>query len=89
LDLSTGGLVSDRTNNKRIGSADDNVIAGICHEPNDPDSYYVVGATKGDVNNIIDGVLDIQEGSLQAFVMKMHTQTLAATWTVQWGAKNA
>jgi hypothetical protein len=73
LDLSTGSLLADRTNNKRIGSADDDVIAGICDDPNDPDSFYVVGATKGDVGGIPADQLAIQEGSLhQAFVKKMN-----------------
>jgi hypothetical protein len=89
VDIATGELLSGRKNNERIGSEEDDVISGICDDPNDPDSFYVVGATKGDMDGIQDNQLDIEAGSLQGFIQKMNANTLHGRWTVQFGAKNA
>jgi hypothetical protein len=84
LDVQTGQLSqSVSTNNERIGTAEDDVIAGICDDPNDPNIFYIVGATKG-VMGSSTGSPPV--GSLQAYVQKMDLTTLTAVWTVQWGA---
>ena len=42
-------------NNVRIGSPEDDIITGICNHYSDPNSFFVVGATKG---NMVDDVHD-------------------------------
>ena len=88
LDLETGGLVQGRKNQERIGSDDDDLVTGICDNPNDPNSFYVVGATKGDMGGIQDNQLAIKDNSMQAFIKKMSLDPLhgIGVWTVQWGA---
>jgi len=87
LDTETGNLI--QKGQARIGSTDDDVVAGICHDDNDYSSFYVVGATKGQLQRVSGGTNEdqkIPDGSLQAFVMKMNVVTLTPIWTVQWGA---
>jgi len=88
LNLETGELVGDRgnKNQQRIGSAEDDLVTGICDNPSDPNSFYLVGATDGDVGGVQDDQMSIQPGSRQAFIKKMDLTDLRATWTVQWGA---
>lgn len=78
-------------NNIRIGTAEDDILTGICNDYTDPNFFYVVGATKGlmesdihkDVNTDIGAV---PAGSLQAFVSKMRVDNLEAVWTRQFFA---
>jgi hypothetical protein len=85
LDPATGKLLQ----NERYGTAEDDVVSGVCDDPNDPTSIYIVGATKGDNDGIQDDELDITPGSLQGFISKINMATLYERWTVQWGAQNA
>ena len=86
LDPETGGLLSTTgKNNERIGTAEDDVIAGICDDPNDPGSFYIVGATKGDMGTPVGG--SPPTGSLQAYVQKIDLETLRMVWSKQWGAE--
>ena len=93
LDLETGKLVTDRKNQKRFGTAGeatDDEITGICDDPNDPESVYIVGASKGDweKGDIQNGWLDITSGSLQGFISKIDLTTLDAEWTIELGARD-
>jgi hypothetical protein len=72
-------------NNRRIGTAEDDVIAGICDDPNDVNAFYIVGTTKG-VMAPPTSAASPPAGSLQAYVQKMNVTSLASIWTVQWAA---
>jgi hypothetical protein len=86
LDLQTGELSTDvDRNNIREGSAEDDIVLGICHDPADDSSFYVVGGTKGIIGTP-GTTKDVPEGSLQAFIRKVDAYTLAEMWTIQWGA---
>jgi len=88
LDLQTGELATDvDRSNVREGSAEDDIVLGICHDPADDGSFYVVGGTKG-VIGTPGTTKDVPEGSLQAFIRKVDAYTLAEMWTIQWGAIN-
>jgi hypothetical protein len=80
LDVSDGSL---NRNNVRIGTAQDDIIGGICDDPTDPNSFYIVGGTKGSM-----ATMDVAPpaGSLSAYVQKVSLSTLSEVWTVQWGA---
>ena len=45
LDPNTGELTSGRKNNELIGTEEDDFIAGICDDPVDQGSFYIVGAS--------------------------------------------
>lgn len=88
LDPSSGELKSGVSNNQRFGTEFDDVVTSICDDPNDPSSFYIVGATKGDLGavNTWDTVPVL--GSLQAFIMKVNVDSLISVWKVQHGAYN-
>ena len=69
LDHLTVELSEGRKNNVRIGSIKDDVVTGICDNPNNPVHFYIAGATKGDVGGIKASGEDIMENYLQAFVL--------------------
>jgi len=83
LDPETGQV----QNQRRIGSDQDDVIMGICDDPEDVHSFYVVGGTRG-VMGAEGSDLEIKDGSMQAWISKMNVKTLEAQWTVQWGAQS-
>ncbi|KAG7355466.1 hypothetical protein IV203_000152 [Nitzschia inconspicua] len=84
VDIQTGQLSeSVATNNERIGTAEDDLIAGICDDPNDPNSFYIVGGTKGVLTS---STASPPAGSLHAYVQKIDLSTLTAVWTVQLAA---
>lgn len=89
LNPTTGELIANgQTTDQRIGTVEDDIIAGICDDNNDSNAFYIVGATAGQ----LDGTTptpeqeSIPSGSLQAYVMKVQLTTLEPIWTVQWGA---
>jgi len=85
LDLETGEFAGVSRSTIREGSGKDDVVLGICHDPNDDSSFYIVGGTKGVVGRR-DTTPETPNGSLEAFVRKVNADTLAEIWTVQWGA---
>ncbi|KAL3914584.1 MAG: hypothetical protein SGARI_000047 [Bacillariaceae sp.] len=88
LDPELGTLLSTTgKNNERIGTATDDVIAGICDDPNDPSSFYIVGGTKGDMGSPVSGSPPV--GSLQAYIQKIDLETLSMVWSKQWGAERS
>lgn len=78
----TNNKVSHRV--QSINGADD-WIAGMCNDPNDPDHFYIVGATGGQLNGALDG--SSTNDSVEAFAMKVAVGTLDAIWTKQVGAE--
>ena len=52
LDVSTGALLTNRKSSERFGTADDDVVGGVCEDPNDDDIVYIVGETQGDLGAI-------------------------------------
>jgi hypothetical protein len=86
---STGEFVANgQKTNERIGTGSDDFIGGICDDPNDDDAFYIVGATKGQLEGTTPSSAEegIPPESLKAFVMKVQLETLEAIWSVQWGA---
>jgi len=73
-------------NNVRIGTAANDVVMGICDDPQDVKAFYVVGATAGQMDPQ-SNALSAPSGSLQAFVSKLDIDTLRTTWSRQWGAR--
>lgn len=89
LDPASGGLYEGITNNIREGSAQDDIVTGICDDPNDPGSFYIVGATKGTIGDQQGGselLSGVPEGSLQPFIRQVSVNGLSAVWTKQWAA---
>lgn len=87
LDMENGNLIDS----KRFGTAEDDVVTGICDAPNDSDSFYIVGATKGDMYlDDYQGFKNLPPvaGSLSAFISKIDINTLKPIWTQQFGALN-
>ena len=90
LDPSTGELFSGITNTKREGSAEDDIVTGICDDTTDPTSFFIVGATRGgDVgtqqasSNMMG---QVPAASLQPFIRKINVDNLGPVWTNQWAA---
>jgi hypothetical protein len=89
LDPSTGELYPDVINQKREGSFADDIVTGICDDPTDPTSFYIVGATKGDLGEQQADSSVIGQpnaNSLQPFLRKVNLENLSDTWTLQWAA---
>jgi hypothetical protein len=63
-DLDTGNLAGSQGHTYMWGE----MLTGICDDPNDPDSFYVVGTTRTD-------------GDLIPILTKMRLDTLSAVWT--------
>ncbi|KAL3925154.1 MAG: hypothetical protein SGILL_000596 [Bacillariaceae sp.] len=88
LDPELGSLLeTSGKNQERIGTAEDDVIAGICDDPRDEDHFYIVGGTKGDMGTPAGGTP--RAGSLQAYIQKINLETLSVVWSVQWGAEHS
>jgi hypothetical protein len=65
----------------------DDWITGMCHNPRDSSYVYIVGATRGRVNPAAQAPINMD--SVQAFLSKVSTTTLTATWTHQLGAPDS
>jgi len=89
LDMNTGKLATDvLKNNMREGTAQDDVVLGICDDPDDPSSFYIVGSTQGQMPGATITTPMI-EGSTHAFLLKVDANTLTTSWTYQIGAEFA
>ncbi|CAJ1959226.1 unnamed protein product [Cylindrotheca closterium] len=71
------------TNNARIGTYADDIITGLCNDPNDPDSFFIVGATQARFGDALqdDAGPNIPETSLRGFISKISLTDLKAKWT--------
>lgn len=78
IDTETGTVVES----DRIGTEADDIISGICHDPADTESIYIVGSTTG---VMADSATDVGNG-WQPFAQKRETANLwdGVTWAVQW-----
>lgn len=88
IDMETGELSKDVfPNNIRIGTAKDDIVLGICVDSKgDEESFYIVGATKGEMAPPANFGEPFPEGSYQAFARKVNSKDLSPIWTVQLGA---
>ena len=89
LDPNSGNLIQSGTNQKRIGTQEDDVISGICHDPSESGYFYIVGASQGTwkaPNNMVSDT-NIPSGSLQPFVKKINLETLETEWSTSFGAQ--
>ena len=85
LDMNTGALAGSVDRNKmREGTAEDDTVLGMCHNPYDESSFYLVGGTKGKI--VKEGITETPDGSTHAMVLKIDASTLTTTWAVQFGA---
>jgi hypothetical protein len=87
LDPVTGALHTGTTinkNNIREGTTEDDIVSGICDDPSDEQSFFVVGATKGtnlgtqQADSSIIGQLPA--GSLQPFYERSNWLADCRTW---------
>ena len=86
LDMNTGELFeSAGKNNLREGTPEDDVVLGMCHDPNDDSSLYIVGGTKGKMPYAKE-ITDTPDDSTHAFLLKVDANSLSTIWTVQLGA---
>jgi hypothetical protein len=91
LDPATGELHAGTKNNIREGTAEDDIVTGICDDPTDEEAFFVVGATRGGdmgTQQTTDSALlgQLPAGSLQPFVRKVRVSDLSDQWTNQWAA---
>lgn len=94
LSPSTGSLVGGSDDPSNLASArlqsvnqHDDWVSGLCHNPRDSSSVYVVGATKGRMNP--DAKESFHVDSVQAFIMKVNVYTLTPTWIRQLAAPDS
>lgn len=74
LYVNTSELASDRKNNERIGSSEDDFISGICDDRDDAGSFCIVGATEGLMPGIQTGTVNPLSGSLSPLITKINTE---------------
>jgi hypothetical protein len=90
FDKNSGSPVKDSTeeiHTKRVESIDgrDDWIVGVCNDPQDPNHFYVVGATQGQ----LDTVAANENDSTRAFIMKVTVAMLETVWTQELRSDNA
>jgi len=86
VDINTGELTELMLrDNIRVGTSEDDTIFGMCQDPKDRESFYVVGGTKGQID-IASKITETPEGSMQAYLMKIDANNLSTIWTQQLGA---
>jgi len=97
FDGHTGGLrplgnaAADTKSHARLGTAETDLILGICHDPSDSQHFYIVGST-GDPSGMgtkttkHKAVLFARDGSLHGFVQKINFKTLERVWGTTWSA---
>lgn len=87
IDPMTGEFLGDGV---REGSPDDDIVTGICDDPNDPDHFFIVGATEGEIGTqqANDDITSTLAQSLQPFVRQVKTDRQSSDddnlWTMQW-----
>ena len=62
--------------------AKDDFIMGMCSSPADPDHFYVVGTTQGQMDK---DIITLLEGEIHAFIFKIDLWTLLPVWRKQIG----
>jgi hypothetical protein len=98
IDPITGDFLGDGV---REGSAKDDIVTGICDDVDDPDHFFIVGATEGDIGlqqadftTIIrdNPGMAVPTQSLQPFIRQVKTDRSSSDddnlWTLQWAILN-
>jgi len=87
IDPSTGNILGDGA---REGSDEDDIVTGLCDDPNDPDHFFIVGATEGKMG-MQQGNLNsvtVPTDTLQPFLRQIKTDRGSSDddnlWTMQW-----
>jgi hypothetical protein len=84
VDSTTGELLEQDggMSTPRIDSYDkkDDWITGVCADPFDQDAVYIVGKTMGKIRDLADDQ-QLPDGSIHAFVAKIHLHVLGVTWS--------
>jgi hypothetical protein len=88
IDSAAASKGSISHNNARVGTAADDIVSGICNDYSDPDSFFIVGATRGNFDNPDQTQIEPGgvEGSMQGFIMKMSIEDLDYEWVKQFSA---
>eukprot|EP00531_Pseudo-nitzschia_arenysensis_P009071 CAMPEP_0116153894 /NCGR_PEP_ID=MMETSP0329-20121206/21488_1 /TAXON_ID=697910 /ORGANISM="Pseudo-nitzschia arenysensis, Strain B593" /LENGTH=1785 /DNA_ID=CAMNT_0003650833 /DNA_START=191 /DNA_END=5549 /DNA_ORIENTATION=- len=95
IDPSTGEILGDGAREGSDeddieGSDEDDIVTGLCDDPNDPDHFFIVGATEGqmgmqqgDVNSV-----NVPTETLQPFLRQIRADRSSSDddnlWTMQW-----
>jgi hypothetical protein len=87
IDPSTGEILGDGA---REGSDEDDIVTGICDDPNDPDHFFIVGATEGRIGKqqAKTNSVNVPEDMLQPFLRQVKADRSSSDednrWTMQW-----
>ena len=65
----------------------DDWLLGACPDPDDPNAFYVVGATQGEMQQSADRTRN--DVTVHAVVAKIHVDKLTAIWTKQFSVTHA
>jgi hypothetical protein len=69
----------------REGSDLDDIVTGICDDPNNSNAFYITGATFGSIGTSMSDA-EFPDKTLYAFISKIDADSLESVWTLQWGA---
>jgi len=92
LDPSTGEMANADADEsgktfQRFGSDILDIVTNICDDPFDPNAFYIVGATFGDIGVWPEeDIVRPPRGSMSAFISKVSATSLDEIWTTQLGA---
>jgi len=86
IDPSTGGILGVGA---REGSPEDDIVTGVCDDPSDPNHFFIVGATEGDMGGQqADDKINVSTDTLQPFLRQIATDRNSNdadnAWTMQW-----
>ena len=74
----------------REGSDEDDIVTGVCDDPNDPDHFFIVGATEGSMGGQQSRLASVvvPTESLQPFLRQIKADRSSSDadnlWTMQW-----
>eukprot|EP00980_Cylindrotheca_fusiformis_P024148 scaffold11571_cov122-Cylindrotheca_fusiformis.AAC.11 len=91
LDVNSPEAANVQATSVRIGTFEDDILAGTCNDWSDPNAFFVVGATQGNFESALSdaNAPTLAEKSLQGYVMKINVDTLKAAWIRQFPASAA
>jgi len=91
IDPADGSILGDGA---REGSIEDDIVTGICDDPSDPDHFFIVGATEGEVGKQQANLntVSVPKETLQPFLTQVKTDRSSNDhdniWTMQWAVTN-
>ena len=68
-------------------TGDDDWISNVCTDPDDGNSFYIVGATGGEMDDSV--IKSDSDATVHAVVSKIQTNTLAILWTTQFAVTHS